>query len=470
MNLKFLLIYLFITSLVSAQTAKQAETFFNSKKYSEAKSIYENLLHKKPNDFLLNFKYARCCYELKNDELAIKHFEIAVPKFPQSNLYLAEIYYNNYNFELASQAYKIYISNLDSLDKQITGLNMKLKNAELGAKLIRRVEDITIIDSIVVNKSEFLKFYKIGKELGSIEQKRLKLNNRQIVDKISFTTQRNDRMFFSDSTHNNTDIFSSIKLLNEWSLPISISSKINTEANENYPFLLLDGITMYFASDGVNSLGGYDIFVTKYSSVSQDYLQPENIGFPFNSLANDYMMIVDEQNNLAWFATDRNQPSTKVMIYKFVFNQTKTYVSNDDFAYIKQVALLKLYKKTLDKSIILTNEENDITTLLKNESKIIINDSTIYIKPIEFKNKEALKSYTEYSEFSSNLKLQQKELQNLRHQYENIENAESIKQIAEKIIEKEQYLIKLELAKNQKEISYINEENKYLEKRQFSQK
>jgi len=162
MNLKFLLIYLFITSLVSAQTANQAETFFNSKKYSEAKSIYENLLHKKPNDFFLNFKYARCCYELKNDELAIKHFEIAVPKFPQSNLYLAEIYYNNYNFELASQAYKIYISNLDSLDKQITGLNMKLKNAELGAKLIRRVEDITIIDSIVVNKSEFLKFYKIG--------------------------------------------------------------------------------------------------------------------------------------------------------------------------------------------------------------------------------------------------------------------------------------------------------------------
>ncbi len=465
MKRKFLIVFFFFTTLVSAQTASQAESLFNNKKYSEAKSIYENLLRKKPNDFLLNYKYARCCYELKNDELAIKHFEIAAPKFSQSNFYLAEIYYNNYNFELASQAYKIYISNLDSLDKQITGLNKKLKNAELGAKLIRRVEDITIIDSIIVNKIDFLKFYKIGKELGSIEQKRFKLNNRQVVDKISFTTQRNDRMFFSDSIHNNTDIFSSIKLLNEWSLPISISSKINTDANENYPFLLLDGITMYFASDGVNSLGGYDIFVTKYSSVTQDYLQPENIGFPFNSFANDYMMIVDEQNNLAWFATDRNQPSTKVIIYKFVFNETKTYVSNDDFVNLKQTALLKSYKKTLDKSIVPTNEDNKITAFLKNESKIIINDSTIYNKPNEFKSKEALKSYAEYSEFASNLKLQQKELQNLRYQYGNIENTESIKQISDKILEKEQYLIKLEIAKNQKEIIYINEENKYLQKR-----
>lgn len=464
MKLKFLIIYLFISSLVSAQTATQAETFFNNKKYSEAKSIYENLLQKKPNDYLLNYKYARCCYELKNDELAIKHFEIAIVKFPQSNVYLAELYYNNYMFELAAQAYKSRISSLDSLDKQIPGLNKKLKNAELGAKLIRRVEDITIIDSILVNKNEFLKYYKVGKELGSIEQKRLKLNNRQVVDKISFTTQRNDRMFFSDSTRNNIDIFSSIKLLNDWSLPNSISSKINTEVNENYPFLLLDGITMYFASDGVNSLGGYDIFVTKYSSVTQDYLQPENIGFPFNSFANDYMMIIDEQHNLAWFATDRNQPSTKVVIYKFVFNDLKTYVNNDDFINIKQAALLKSYKKTLDKSIVYSNENNDITALMKNESKIIINDSITYNKPNEFKSKEALKSYAEYSEFSSNLKLQQKELQNLRFQYENTENTESIKQLSVKILEKEQYLIKLENAKNQKEMIYINEENKYLEK------
>ena len=465
MKLKFLIIYLFISSLVFAQTATQAETFFNSKKYSEAKSIYENLLRKKPNDFLLNYKYARCCYELKNDELAIKHFETAVPKFPQSNIYLAELYYNNYMFEQAAQAYKSHISSLDSLDKQILGFNKKLKTAELGAKLIRRVEDITIIDSIVVNKTEFLKFYKIGKEFGTIDQKRLKLNNRQVIDKISFTTQRNDRMFFSDSIRNNTDIFSSIKLLNEWSLPTSLSSKINTDANENYPFLLLDGITMYFASDGVNSLGGYDIFVTKYSSVSQDYLQPENIGFPFNSFANDYMMIVDEQNNLAWFATDRNQPSTKVAIYKFIFNQTKTYVNNDDFTNLKQAALLKSYKKTAEKSIVFTNEDNDFTKTLKNVSKIIINDSTVYNKPTEFKSKEALKLYAEYSEISSNLKLQQKELQNLRYQYGNIENVESIKVIADKILDKELYIIKLELAKNQKEISYINEENKYLDKR-----
>jgi len=119
------------------------------------------------------------------------------------------------------------------------------------------------------------------------------------------------------------DIFSSFKLLDNWSLPVSVSNVINTDANENYPFLMLDGVTLYFASDGENSIGGYDIFITKYASGSQDFLVPENIGMPFNSPANDYMMVIDEQQRIGWFATDRNQPAGKVMIYKFIPNETK---------------------------------------------------------------------------------------------------------------------------------------------------
>ena len=49
-----------------AQSATEAETLFNNKQYSKAKTIYDLLLKKKPNDALNNYRFARCCYELKD--------------------------------------------------------------------------------------------------------------------------------------------------------------------------------------------------------------------------------------------------------------------------------------------------------------------------------------------------------------------------------------------------------------------
>lgn len=43
---------------------------------------------------------------------------------------------------------------------------------------------------------------------------------------------------------------------------------------------MADGVTLYYASDGEGSLGGYDIFVTRYDSESSSYLRPDNIECP----------------------------------------------------------------------------------------------------------------------------------------------------------------------------------------------
>lgn len=64
-------------------------------------------------------------------------------------------------------------------------------------------------------------------------------------------------------------------------------------------------------------------FVTRYNTNTDTYLVPENVGMPFNSPYNDYMYVIDEYNNLGWFASDRYQPEDKVCIYVFVPNDSK---------------------------------------------------------------------------------------------------------------------------------------------------
>ena len=119
---------------------------------------------------------------------------------------------------------------------------------------------------------------------------------------------------------------------------------INESGNANDPFVLSDGVTIYYATDG-EGLGGYDIFVTRYNTNTDSYLTPENVGMPFNSPYNDYMYVIDEYNNLGWFTSDRFQPEEKVCIYVFIPNsskQTYNYEAMDPQQMIRLAQILSL--------------------------------------------------------------------------------------------------------------------------------
>lgn len=90
--------------------------------------------------------------------------------------------------------------------------------------------------------------------------------------------------------------------------------------NADYPYVLTDGITIYYASDGPGSMGGYDIFVTRYNTNTDSYLMPENVGMPFNSPYNDYMYVIDEFNDLGWVCL-RPLPARRQSVYLCIHSQ-----------------------------------------------------------------------------------------------------------------------------------------------------
>ena len=84
-----------------------------------------------------------------------------------------------------------------------------------------------------------------------------------------------------------TDIFvSEIGKNNDWVPAVNIGNTINTEFNEESPFISADGKTLYFSSQGHESLGGYDIF---YSTKDENgkWSKPVNLGYPINSTDDD---------------------------------------------------------------------------------------------------------------------------------------------------------------------------------------
>jgi len=464
MKYKLIFFSLFLSITIFGQSIAEGQIYYDKKQYAKARNVYDVLLKKRPTDALVNFKYARCSYELKDYELAIDHFLKAGKKYPERYYYLGDAYFITYRFEESLLAYQTYIATLKADDSKIQELQKTILKVQRASKYLNKVEDIAIVDSVVVNKSDFLRFYKFSSELGSLNQSLENLTLNKTFDKITYITQRKDRIYYSDATHSQVDIFTSFKLFDAWSDSVSVSEVINTSANENYPFLLLDGVTLYFASDGENSMGGYDLFVTRFTRATDTFLAPENIGFPFNSPANDYMMVIDEQRKLGWFATDRGQAAGKVIIYNFVVNDSKLIIRSESKDTLRAFAQLKMHRKSVQLKP--DNTIEDQVKLQKTDMHIdfVINDTVIYTHLSDFKSEDAAKLWATMEMLSLNLNNLNVQLDTLRLEYGLAATLETKQSLSTKIIELESQHIEIENMLLQTRLQFRNAENIFLQK------
>lgn len=89
-----------------------------------------------------------------------------------------------------------------------------------------------------------------------------------------------------------------------WKKPVNMGPKINTPYKEDAPHLSKDGKSLYFASEGHNSMGGFDIFrVTR--DESGEWGEPRNIGTPVNSAGDDIYYVENDEGTLAYYASMR---------------------------------------------------------------------------------------------------------------------------------------------------------------------
>jgi outer membrane protein OmpA-like peptidoglycan-associated protein len=88
-----------------------------------------------------------------------------------------------------------------------------------------------------------------------------------------------------------------------WSKPIKLAG-INTEYDEESPFMHPDGKTLYFSSKGHSSMGGYDVFKSTLLS-SGAWSAPENMGYPLNSADDDVFFVLAANGKVGYYSSDK---------------------------------------------------------------------------------------------------------------------------------------------------------------------
>lgn len=404
---RIIFILLFFCGLcvdLMSQTRRDGELLFNEGRYEEAYDVYEKLQSRYPKDNLLKYQVGRCLYEMGRYEEALIFFEkVAEKDIVRANVYLYDIYFSQYRFLEAETAISKYLSSLGEVDEEVEECIYKEAKAKLAMKMLDRVEDIAIIDSVKVDKWHFLSAYNLSRDLGKLALYSKVYEDSTLQPQLIYYTGREDKMIFSNKGKNaDLNLKVSYRLVDGWSEASNLSSVLNTNYDENFPFELSDGVTLYFASKGHNSLGGYDIFLTRYNGTINDYSNPINIGMPFNSPANDYLYVLDEISNIGWFATDRFQHPDTVVIYEFVPNKEKLLIQMDDVEYKRLAAQLKVYRKAHLKKDDAVKKVDDVekTDLGIN---FLVNDGIVYTHMSQFRSEEAKSLYLKVQETEKRL-------------------------------------------------------------------
>ena len=103
-----------------------------------------------------------------------------------------------------------------------------------------------------------------------------------------------------------SDIYYSVKdARGEWGRSKNLGPMINTEYDDDGPFIDYDGKTLYFSSRGRKGMGGYDIFRSEYDSATNDWNEPENLGFPINTPDDDIYFVSTKDGQRGYYASVR---------------------------------------------------------------------------------------------------------------------------------------------------------------------
>lgn len=94
-----------------------------------------------------------------------------------------------------------------------------------------------------------------------------------------------------------------------WLVPKNLGNKINTRFDELSPFVTKSGSKLYFSSNNLQSMGGFDIFKSSYSQKEKDWLQAVNAGIPVNSANDELYFKISLEGTSGFLSSNRKMES-----------------------------------------------------------------------------------------------------------------------------------------------------------------
>lgn len=275
-------------------------------------------------------------------------------------------------------------------------VEVKSEADELYDEMLASTAQLMVVDSVVTTSDDLINNIPLSPESGKIIAYDKLWNTTGQPTSYVYLNEFGNRIIYSEADKQGQhQLFMADKLGGKWTNKRVVDDFKGELEDLNHPFMMPDGVTLYFSAKSKDNLGGYDIYVTRYAADSARFYKPENIGLPYNSAANDYYCVIDEFNAIGWLATDRRQTDGKVCVYTFVPPASRTTYNAEgmDEQKLRSLADIRLIKDTwTDKAAVQAALERVESIKQRKAAQntqqinFVINDNTVYTKLEDFKS------------------------------------------------------------------------------------
>ena len=246
----------------------------------------------------------------------------ARPDVPDSLIVQAELLHAQYDFDKALDAYE---QALDLLDNETDSLEiMSIKDKMLLSENGRSMSAFAYSPYVVARHKfsvdEFFLYYplqdrswrEVPNQLDSVSGP---------FSKAVFVPEDAEKIFFSSEDADGIrNIYVTEYKDTVWTYPSLLNEHLVSPADEVYPMVSSDGRTLYFSSRGLYGVGGYDIYMSEWSDEDKDWSVPVNMGFPYSSPADDFLLVNTDDGHYTFFASNRECSADSVWVYVLEFD------------------------------------------------------------------------------------------------------------------------------------------------------
>ena len=245
-----------------------------------------------------------------------------------------------------AEAESVYLQVLDSLDVVEDSLVVKdvrerLRMSENGKNMSRFVQVPQAAGKRRLPQEAFFLAYPLEERSWRPLPNILDAYSGHEYVRSLYAPDWNDVLYFSAEGPSGTrDIMMTMLDDTVWTVPVPVSELSDPSADEIYPMLSPDGKTMYFASDGLYGVGGYDLYKSVWDEQRQRWSAPQNMGFPYSSPADDFLYVESEDRDYALFASNRECGKDSVYVYAVRYEDYPVHTPMTDPFELQELSLL----------------------------------------------------------------------------------------------------------------------------------
>ncbi|MCB9192468.1 MAG: hypothetical protein H6602_12460 [Flavobacteriales bacterium] len=304
---------------------KAANEFFESRQYDKAKPLFSQLLSLNALDPDYNYRFGVCILYTESDPLKpLPYIEGGANSEgvnKEAYYFLGKAYQFNYRFDDAINYFEkakksgFSASGID-IDKSIE----ECRNGKLyvGNLDFQPAQDKEVIESEFYRPYDFRKLK--GKVIPMPPSFKTKYDEKNLTGTVVYTPTNSQTLFFAsygEDGANGKDLYKVNRLPNgEWAMPQRLPDVINSKYDEDFAVFDEEELTLFFASKGRYSMGGYDVFKSQYSPDDDSWSQPINLRYPINSPYDDFLYVSDPDGKIAFFTSGRESEMGKLRVFK----------------------------------------------------------------------------------------------------------------------------------------------------------